>query len=136
MASSTVAEATVAADPALRQALWSLLENAGEESPGGIELAGEVLGDRLIIAILDRGPGFTPAQLERVGRLGQSSKGPGHGLGLFLASNVARRLGGTLEVANRPDGGASVRLLLPLASANRLGSVELDGERREVPPDR
>lgn len=135
-ASSELAGATVAADPALRQALWSMLENAGEESPGGVELVGEVAGDRLVIAILDRGPGFTPEQLARVGRLYQSNKGPGHGLGLFLASNVARRLGGSLDVANRPDGGASVRLILPLASAERPGSIQVDAGRREVPPDR
>ena len=108
--------ATVAAEPALRQAIWSLLENAADASPDGIVLSAEVAGDRLTIAVLDGGPGFTDAQLAKVGQLYQSSKGAGHGLGLFLASNVARRLGGTLEAANRSEGGAVVRLLLPLAS--------------------
>ncbi|TFI59338.1 HAMP domain-containing histidine kinase [Sphingomonas parva] len=107
----------VVADPALRQVISSLLDNAAEESPDGIALLGEVVGDQLRISILDSGPGFSDEQLARIGTLYQSSKGPGRGLGLFLASNVARRLGGSLEAANRDDGGAVVRLLLPLASA-------------------
>ncbi len=130
-----VAGATIAADPALRQAIWSLLENAAEESPERVELVGEVTGDQLVLSVLDHGPGFTDAQLARVGRLYQSSKGPGHGLGLFLATNVARRLGGRLEVANREGGGAVVRLILPLASTRRLRNGS-DAERGEVPPDR
>jgi two-component system sensor histidine kinase RegB len=130
------AGATIAADPALRQAIWSLLENAAEETANGIELTGEMRSDRLVIAVLDRGPGFRPEQLEQAGRLYQSSKGPGHGLGLFLATNVARRLGGSLEVANRPDGGAVVRLVLPLASNPRTRSERRDAAPSETPPDR
>ena len=128
--------ATIAADPALRQAIWSLLENAAAESPAGIQLAAEVDGERLIVSVLDRGQGFDDDQLRRAGQLYQSSKGPGHGLGLFLATNVARRLGGSLEVANRPDGGASVQLLLPLASTRQAGIRKDHAGRIQTPPDR
>ena len=110
--------ATVAADPALRQAIWSLLENAAEESAGGITLTGTVADGKVVITVSDHGSGFSEEQLGKVGQLYQSSKGPGHGLGLFLATNVARRLGGSLQAANRVDGGAEVRLLLPLASSD------------------
>ncbi|MDP9164121.1 MAG: ATP-binding protein, partial [Pseudomonadota bacterium] len=72
-------------------------------------------GDTLTIAVTDDGPGFTPDQLALVGRPGQSSKGSGHGIGLFLATNVVRRLGGRLEARNRGPRGAEVRLILPLA---------------------
>jgi two-component system sensor histidine kinase RegB len=106
--------ARVPAEPALRQALWSLLENAGEASPGGIELAAKVEAERLLVDVRDRGPGFTQAQLEMLGQVLRSRKGSGHGLGLFLAANVARRLGGELEAANRQGGGAAVSLALPL----------------------
>jgi len=121
--SASVADtARIAAEPALRQAIWNLLENAGEASPGGIDLAAGVEGGSLAVTVRDRGPGFAPAQLARIGQLYYSSKGAGHGLGLFLAANVARRLGGTLEADNRPDGGAAVRLLLPLTSGPRKGA--------------
>jgi two-component system sensor histidine kinase RegB len=111
--------ARVAAEPALRQAVWNLLENAGEASPGGVDLTATVEDSSLAITVWDRGPGFAPGQLGRIGQLYQSSKGAGHGLGLFLTANVARRLGGTLEAENRSDGGAAVRLRLPLTSSAR-----------------
>ena len=103
-------------EPALRQAVWSLLENAAEASPGAVSLTAKVEEDAVVIAVLDRGPGFGPNQLRTAGQLFQSTKGPGHGLGLFLAGNVARQLGGSLHVANRDSGGAAVRLILPMAS--------------------
>ena len=109
--------ATVAAEPALRQAIWSLLENAAVASSSGIELSGSVDAERVLILVSDRGPGFADDQLLGLGKLYQSDKGPGRGLGLFLASNVARRLGGFLEAENRAEGGAIVRLVLPLVQA-------------------
>jgi two-component system sensor histidine kinase RegB len=108
--------ARIAAEPALGQAIWSLLENAAEASPSEVVLGATIDGECVIIAVSDRGPGFGERQLRSAGQLYQSTKGPGHGLGLFLASNVARQLGGSLEVANRDGGGAEVRLLLPLAA--------------------
>jgi two-component system sensor histidine kinase RegB len=107
-------EATIVADPALRQAIWSLLDNAAEACPAGIQLQSTRSNDALTIAVLDRGSGFSPTELASVGKLYQSSKGAGHGLGLFLAANVARRLGGRLEADNHDGGGAEVRLVVPL----------------------
>ena len=109
--------ARIPAEPALRQAIWNLLDNAAEASPEQIQLQALIQGDLLSISVLDRGLGFPPGQLDQVGRPYQSSKGAGHGLGLFLAATVARRLGGALEADNRAEGGAAVRLLLPLTSA-------------------
>lgn len=109
------AGAVIAVDPALRQAIWNLLDNAAEASPTGLSLTAAIEEEMLAIAVSDSGPGFDPAALGRVGTLYQSTKGAGHGLGLFLATNVARRLGGRLEARNREEGGAEVRLVLPLA---------------------
>lgn len=112
-------DAVIAVDPALRQAIGNLLDNAGEASPAGLSLTASIEGGLLAIAVRDSGPGFDPAALGRVGTLYQSTKGAGHGLGLFLATNVARRLGGRLEARNRHTGGAEVRLLLPLATEGK-----------------
>ena len=111
-----MAGAMMVANPALRQAVWNLLDNAAEVSPDDVLLRLTAASEGLAISVLDRGPGFSPPQLEAVGRSYQSSKGPGHGVGLFLAANVVRKLGGRLEASNRPDGGAEVRLILPLAA--------------------
>jgi two-component system sensor histidine kinase RegB len=112
--------ARVAAEPALRQALFNLLDNAAEVSPIGVKLRAEIEGEQLAITVLDWGPGLPAEQLKELGRLYQSRKGAGHGVGLFLAANVARRLGGALEASNRVDG-ASVRLLLPLTGKGEEG---------------
>ncbi|HEX8415307.1 MAG TPA: HAMP domain-containing sensor histidine kinase, partial [Sphingomicrobium sp.] len=113
-------DATVVAGVSLRQAIWNLLDNAAEASPRGVALTASRNAEEVLIAVSDDGPGFTDAQLASVGKPHQSTKGAGHGLGLFLASNVARRLGGRLEVANRPRGGAIVTLVVPLAR-DRVG---------------
>jgi two-component system sensor histidine kinase RegB len=108
-----VGAAVIAVDPALRQAIWNLLDNGAEVSPA-VLLRARIEKDMLAIAVSDFGPGFEPETLAAVGQLYQSTKGAGHGLGLFLATNVARRLGGRLEARNLPAGGAEVRLLLPV----------------------
>ena len=67
--------------------------------------------------VADAGPGFSAEMLAQLGKPYQSSKGrEGSGLGLFLAVNVARTLGGALTARNRSDGGAIVQLTLPLAA--------------------
>jgi two-component system sensor histidine kinase RegB len=107
--------AVIAADAALRQAIWNLLDNAAEASPAGVRLSATVQDRMLSIAVCDWGDGFTREALGQIGKLYQSTKGAGHGVGLFLATNVVRRLGGRLAASNRVGGGAEVRLLLPLA---------------------
>ena len=112
--SAGIGQARVAAEPALRQAIWNLLENAAEASSPEVTLSGAQADGQVSVMVADRGPGFTKDQLRGIGKLYQSSKGPGHGLGLFLAVNVVRRLGGRLEAKNRDGGGAMVELSLPL----------------------
>ncbi|HEY0621796.1 ATP-binding protein [Sphingomonas sp.] len=109
--------AVIAVDPALRQAVANLLDNAAEASPFGLRLTGKVEEGMLAIVVRDYGPGFDPEALAHVGELYRSTKGAGHGLGLFLASNVARRMGGRIEARNPAGGGAEVRLILPLIHA-------------------
>lgn len=113
-------EQELIADPALRQALWNLLDNAAEASPDHVAVEVIALGNDLQVSVSDRGPGFSADQLASIGEPYRSTKGAGHGVGLFLAVNVARRLGGRLEARNRDGGGAEVRLLLPLAVQRQI----------------
>jgi two-component system sensor histidine kinase RegB len=107
----------IVSDQALKQVVTNLLDNAFEVSPGWIRLNAERRGDMLRIEVLDLGPGFSPMQLENFGKPYHSSKSsPGAGLGLFLVVNVVRKLGGTVSAHNRPDGGATVTVELPLAA--------------------
>lgn len=117
----------IVADRALAQTVVNLLDNAIEAGASRVTLtyalddAGNGAGDggeeEIVIAARDDGRGFPPEFLDRLGRPYQSSKERrGAGLGLFLATNVLRTLGGSLEARNDPRGGAVVVLRLPLAT--------------------
>jgi two-component system sensor histidine kinase RegB len=105
----------IIADPALKQVFSALLDNAQEAGGERMVIAATLDDDLLAVEFNDDGPGFAPEILERMGQPYQSTKGrAGAGLGLFLLVNVMRKLGGGVVAANRRDGGASVRLTLPL----------------------
>lgn len=105
------------ADTGLQQMVWNVLDNALEVSPGWILFEADCRDGSLVIEVSDAGPGFSPSVLASLGAPYNSTKGrPGGGLGLFLSANVARSLGGRLHVAHRAQGGACVRMTLPLAS--------------------
>jgi two-component system sensor histidine kinase RegB len=107
----------IVSDPALKQVVTNLLDNAFEVSPGWVRLNAERRGDMLRIEVLDLGPGFTPEMLENFGKPYHSTKGRrGGGLGLFLVVNVIRKLGGSVSAHNRQPGGATVTVELPLAA--------------------
>ncbi|MEJ8821237.1 ATP-binding protein [Variovorax humicola] len=104
-------------DSAVKQMICNVLDNAIEASPGWCCLEAAREGDALVVTVSDAGPGFAPEMLAQFGKPYQSSKGrPGGGLGLFLAVNVARTIGGSVYAHNRPIGGAVVKITLPLAA--------------------
>ncbi len=81
----------------------------------------ERLGDsRIEISVADHGPGIPPDQygkvLERFVRLEQSRNTPGSGLGLSLASAVARLHGGYIFFSDNSPG-LKVTLSLPAVTA-------------------
>ncbi len=111
------ADVTIVSDPALRQVIGNVIDNAIEVSPGTVTLTASREEDGLVIEIADRGTGFAPEILATFGQPYRSTKGkPGGGLGLFLLVNVLRKLGGEASAENRLDGGARVRIVLPLAA--------------------
>jgi two-component system sensor histidine kinase KdpD len=76
-------------------------------------------GDRVIVRVVDRGPGIPPAQLERVFepfyRAGTSAGGHrGSGLGLAIARGFAEANAGSLHVESLPGQGAAFVFELPL----------------------
>lgn len=110
------ADVPIVADRALAQALTAVLDNAVEAQADAIHLVACEHDAQLTLQVGDDGPGFPDRIIANLGRPYQSSKSrKGAGLGLFLATNVLRTLGGTLSVRNRPSGGAEVTLSLPLA---------------------
>ena len=107
----------IIADPALRQVLGVLFDNAVEAGARRLVLATALVGDALEISARDDGPGFAEEVLTRLGQPYTSTKPrPGAGLGLFLLVNVIRSLGGAVQATNPPSGGGEVRLSLPLVA--------------------
>ncbi len=103
--------------------LFNVLDNALDASPRYVEFVVQVSEEMIEFSVRDQGPGFAPEILQNAGRPYNSSKGrAGGGLGLFLVFNVARSLGGQVQISNRPTGGAEVLITLPKASLS-VGEV-------------
>lgn len=104
-------------DSALKQMICNVLDNALEASPAWLALTVSRDADVLVIVVSDTGPGFLPSILENLGQPYQSTKGrPGSGLGIYFVVNVVRKLGGSVIARNRQDGGAVVKIELPLSA--------------------
>ncbi len=111
----------------LDEALGELLENAltyGAGAPVDVSLTVE--GTRARISVRDRGPGISPAAVERIftpfERVVEHHTA-GFGLGLWTARQLAMAMGGEIAVASEPGAGSTFSLLLPLASAQVLGEL-------------
>lgn len=104
-------------DPSrVRQVLANLLSNALRHAgPGGrvsVGVGSEGGGVRVTVA--DSGPGIPPDRLPSVfERFTRASDSRGSGLGLSIARDLVQAHGGTIEVGNRPSGGAVFSVTLP-----------------------
>jgi len=110
------------------QALANLVDNAikyaGPEARRINGAAAEIVvradaeGERITLTVADRGPGIPASDrgrvIERFVRLEQSRSEPGSGLGLSLASAVARLHGGELKLEDNHPGLKSI-IALPRA---------------------
>lgn len=100
-----VASATSGAERA--SAVITVRMRAADDAP---ELQGV---DALEIEVRDNGPGFESDALPHVFNLGYTTKRFGSGVGLTYVDRVVRAHGGRVEADSLPEGGASVRLVLP-----------------------
>lgn len=100
----------------LVQVLMNLAGNALKYAPGWIAVRARREGDRLRVAVVDRGPGLPEAYkahiFERYRQVEAKEKGVqrGFGLGLAGAAELVRSLGGTIR-AESGDGGAGTAMV-------------------------
>ena len=103
-----------------QQVLINLIRNAAEAAPAGargeITVSTHVAGDGVEIHVDDSGPGIDPEILPNVFNAFVSSKPEGMGIGLALSRTIIEAHGGRILAVNRPEGGASFRIVLPLVA--------------------
>lgn len=100
----------------LEQVLNTILSNAVEamKTGGTLQIGWRAApGGRIAIDVADTGPGLTDEQMEKLFVPFQTSKSSGLGVGLALGRRIAERLGGTLDLKNRPQSGVEVTLTVP-----------------------
>jgi signal transduction histidine kinase len=103
----------------IEEVLTNLISNAIKYAAGQPIRVSVARGpDMAIIEVLDRGPGIFEAELtrifERFERAASARHYGGMGLGLYVARQIAEAHGGTVVASNRPGGGASFVVRLPL----------------------
>lgn len=133
----------------VEQILTNLVANALKfTAPGGnIELTARFDGPVALVAVIDDGAGIAAEDrgriFERFHRLEAHERITGTGLGLPIARDLARRMGGDLEVASVPGSGSAFVLALPgpaaidstlvtSALARALATEEIGLEERAV----
>jgi len=99
--------------------------------PGEVRVVTGRFGERLSIRVCDTGTGIADTDLPHVFDPYFTTRRTGTGLGLAIAKNVVEGLGGRITAATRPEGGAEIRLDLPLVTPDAAA----DDAPRSSPPD-
>ncbi|MFA7759452.1 HAMP domain-containing sensor histidine kinase [Streptomyces sp. NRRL B-2790] len=106
-------EVAVAADVAV-SLLSPLLENGLRHARSRVWITARIQGEAIVVDVLDDGPGFDPAEVDRVFEAGVTG-GDGCGLGLPVVRRIAASAGA--EVRAIADGRGHVEVTLPAARA-------------------
>lgn len=106
---------------ALKRILSNLVDNALRYGAGQpIDIEYRIADKRVVICVLDRGPGIPEEEREAVFRPfyrlepSRSSRTGGSGLGLAIVRQLATANGWTVELTPRPDGGTAACVQVPL----------------------
>jgi len=98
----------------LRSVLETLSRNAAARATV-VTLATTAVDGMAILDVIDDGPGFDEELLPRVfDRFARGDTKGSTGLGMSIAKTIVEAHRGTIEAANRPEGGALVRVRLPM----------------------
>ncbi|MDG5768391.1 MULTISPECIES: sensor histidine kinase [Mycolicibacterium] len=111
-----VGDAVAMADAGLlERVLANLIDNALRYAPDGpIRVSAGQVADRVLIAVIDEGPGMPRGAEEQLfapfQRLGDHNTTIGVGLGLSVARGFVEAMGGTISATDTPGGGLTVEI--------------------------
>ena len=95
----------------LERAFANLMENAIAHGGGQpVSVRARAVGPRLVVRVVDRGPGVPLGEQERIFTpfsRGEGASGTGSGLGLAIVRGFVEANGGTVRVESLPGQGAS-----------------------------
>jgi signal transduction histidine kinase len=113
----------------IREVIGNLVSNALRHTPGGgritiratragrgaLSTGAAASGGGIDIAVRDTGPGIAPELLPYVfDRFTRGAASTGTGLGLSIARGLVELHGGSIVAASPADGGAEIRIVLPV----------------------
>jgi len=131
------------ADPTrLAQVLANLLNNAAKYTPPGgtVELAAEIAGSEVLIAVTDNGIGFPPELAEHIfepfAQWAPAEQGStGLGIGLSLVRGIVALHGGSVRAASSGAGkGSRFEVRLPSAGAETFTALRASPSATAAPP--
>lgn len=111
----------------IRQIVQHLVANAidASEADTPVQLVAVAEQGRARIDVIDQGRGMTRSFIrDELFKPFVSTKEAGFGLGAFEALQIARAMGGTIEVASEPGKGSNFTLWLPLADAQDAAGID------------
>jgi len=105
---------------AIKRVVTNMIENAIRYSQGDIEVETRMSSNKkfAMVVVNDQGPGIPESELETVFepfKQGDAARGSeGSGLGLAIIKRIVDMHGGKVQLLNRPEGGLSAQIYLPL----------------------
>lgn len=98
-------------DQVVRNLLSNAAKYGGDSAPVQVVVTSEDETDEVTVRVIDRGPGFSPEEAERLFELfyrspGMTAKASGAGIGLFVCKRLIEAMGGRIWAGARKGGGA------------------------------
>ena len=103
--------------------LTNIVENAADFAKTKVEVIGTWTDNNISIEVIDDGPGFASSVLAKIGepyishrpdKQHKPHRAGGMGLGVFIATTLMERVGGSIKISNRKDEtGAHVQMCWP-----------------------
>src|SRR5579883_344569 len=114
----------------LTQVILNLVTNAIQAitnagiMPGHIQITSAVVRERVLISVVDNGPGVNEKDVRRIFEPFFTTRPDGTGLGLSLSRTIVHENGGDIWAMANTEGGAVFTIDLPLAVKNEPQPIE------------
>ncbi|MFF2387584.1 ATP-binding protein [Agromyces sp. NPDC058104] len=112
----------------IRQVITNLMGNAirftNDGSPLEIRVSVDDVAERAVVEVVDHGEGIPPQIREKIFQrfwradTSRTRETGGSGLGLAIVSSIVAAHNGAVDVVETPGGGATFRVMLPLAGSS------------------